>query len=92
MRRFRFFSAFASFALTLMLLAPEALARADAGQGWYGESTDRSITNTMFIVIAFFPLLILVLTLVQRQLDKRKHARMDAAKRRAANIDWRGGW
>jgi hypothetical protein len=29
---------------------------------------------------------------IQWQLDKRKHARMDAKKRRAANADPRGGW
>ena len=46
----------------------------------------------MFITIAFFPLLILVLSLIQWRLDKRNHAREDAAKARAANADWRGGW
>ena len=46
----------------------------------------------MFIVIAFFPVVILVFSIIQWRLDKRKHARMDAAKRRAANVDWRGGW
>jgi hypothetical protein len=46
----------------------------------------------MFIVIAFFPVLILVFSLIQARLDKRKHARMDAAKARQANVDWRGGW
>ena len=46
----------------------------------------------MFIVIAFFPTLILILSLIQWRLDKRKHAKMDAAKRRTANQDWRGGW
>ena len=34
----------------------------------------------MFIVIAFFPTVILVFSLIQWRLDKRKHARMDAAK------------
>jgi hypothetical protein len=46
----------------------------------------------MFITIAFFPVLITVLSLIQWRLDKRRHARMDAEKRRAANADWRGGW
>jgi hypothetical protein len=30
--------------------------------------------------------------LIQWRLDKRKHARMDAAKARERNADWRGGW
>ena len=46
----------------------------------------------MFIMIVFFPTVIIVLSLIQWRLDKRKHARMDAAKRRAASADWRGGW
>jgi preprotein translocase subunit SecG len=81
------------FSVTLLTYAPAALAaRADAGEGWYGETNDKVITNAMFVVIAFFPTLILVLSLIQWRLDKRKHAKMDAAKRRAANTDWRGGW
>ena len=40
----------------------------------------------------FFPTVIIILSLLQWRLDKRKHARMAAAKRRAANADWRGGW
>jgi hypothetical protein len=46
----------------------------------------------MFITIAFFPTVILIFSLIQRQLDRRKHARMDAARARAASVDWRGGW
>jgi hypothetical protein len=46
----------------------------------------------MFGVIVFFPTIILIFSLIQWRLDKRKHAKMDAAKRRAANADWRGGW
>jgi preprotein translocase subunit SecG len=76
----------------LLLLAPAALAQATGGQGWYGETNDKVITNAMYMTIAFFPVLILVLSLIQWRLDKRKHAKMDAAKRRAANVDWRGGW
>jgi hypothetical protein len=92
MRRARITTAALTFTVTLLSVAPVALARADAGEGWYGETNDKVITNGMFIVIAFFPTLILVLSLIQWRLDKRKHAKMDAAKRRAANADWRGGW
>jgi hypothetical protein len=92
MRRARFMIALTLFVGTLLTFAPEAFARADGGQGWYGESTDKDITDVMFITIAFFPLVILILTLIQSRLDKRKHARMDAAKARSASVDWRGGW
>jgi len=92
MRRARIMLALTVVAVTLLQTAPSALARADGGQGFYGETTDKSITNVMFITIAFFPVLILVLSVIQSRLDKRKHARIDAAKARSANADWRGGW
>ena len=76
----------------LMAGAPDALAVAHGGQGIYGETDDQVITNAMFIVIVFFPTIIVVFSLLQGWLDHRKHARMDAAKRRAASVDWRGGW
>ncbi len=91
MRR-RFFIALTTFVVALLTFAPDAFARYDGGQGWYGETTDPEITTAMFIVIIFFPTVILVFSLIQWRLDKRKHARMDAAKARAANVDWRGGW
>jgi heme/copper-type cytochrome/quinol oxidase subunit 2 len=82
-----------AFSAVLLALAPDAFASSSSGgQGWYGESSDTVITNAMFIVIVFFPAVITVFSIVQWRLDKRKHARMDAAKRRAASEDWRGGW
>jgi hypothetical protein len=92
MRRTRFMIALTVVAGALLTFAPAALARDDGGQGWFGETTDLNITYTMFALIAFIPILILTLTLIQTRLDKRKHARMDAAKRREVNADWRGGW
>jgi len=92
MRRARLITALTVFTITLLAFAPAAFARADGGEGFYGETNDKVITNTMFIVIAFFPTLILVLTLIQWRLEKRKHAKLEAKKRREANVDWRGGW
>jgi uncharacterized membrane protein YidH (DUF202 family) len=92
MRRARIMTALIVFSVTLLTLAPAAFARDNGGQGWYGETNDKVITNAMFITIIFFPTVILVLSLIQWRLDKRKHTKMDAAKRRAANADWRGGW
>lgn len=82
----------ASAAWAALLLAPSALAAGNGGQGLYGATNDKVVTNAGFLVIAFFPLFILVMSVLQSRLDKRKHARMDAAKRRAASADWRGGW
>ena len=80
--------------LTLALLAasaPAAVAHA-GGEGWWGETNDKVITNAGFILIAFFPLFIFVMSMIQWRLDKRKDARKAAAKARAARADVRGGW
>jgi preprotein translocase subunit SecG len=80
--------------LTLALLAmtaPAALAH-DGGEGWWGETNDKVITNAGFILIAFFPLFILFMSLLQWKLEKRKDARKKAAKARVARADVRGGW
>ena len=80
--------------LTLAMLAmtaPAALAH-DGGEGWWGETNDKVITNAGFILIAFFPLFILVMSLLQWKLEKRKDARKQAAKARVARADVRGGW
>jgi hypothetical protein len=92
MRRARVMTALLVFTVTLLTLAPAALARDNGGEGWYGETNDKVITNAMFLVIIFFPTVVLILSLIQWRLDKRKHLKMAAAKRRAASADWRGGW
>jgi hypothetical protein len=86
-----------SLALTVVLLAlsaPVALAAEghDGGEGLYGETSDKVVTNAGFIIIAFFPLLVFFLSLLQWRLDKRKYARKAAAKRRASSAEWHGGW
>ncbi len=81
-------------ALLLVLSAPVALAAEghDAGEGWWGETNDKIVTNAGFIIIAAFPVLIFLLSLLQHRLDKRKDARKRAAKARRARADLRGGW
>jgi hypothetical protein len=79
--------------LLLLVLVPAALADAPTGgTGTYGPADDKVVTDAGFIVIAFFPTLILVLSLLQWRLDKRRDARKAAAKRRAGSADWHGGW
>ena len=77
----------------LALSAPMALAAEghDGGEGWYGETNDKVITNAGFILIVFFPLFILVMSLIQHRLDKRKDERKAAEKAREARADVRGG-
>ena len=81
-----------SVGVALLVLAPDALAKANGGEGWYGETTDKGVTYAMYLAIIFFPTIIIVFSLLQWRLDRRKHARMDAARARAASADWRGGW
>ncbi len=64
----------------------------DGGEGWWGETNDKVITNAGFILIVFFPLFILVMSLIQHRLDKRKDERKAAEKARQARADQRGGW
>jgi hypothetical protein len=75
----------------LALSAPVALAH-DGGEGLYGPTTDRVVTFSGFILIAFFPLLIFVLSMIMWRLDVRKDRRKAAAKARKARADLRGGW
>ena len=81
-----------AFSVTLFAFTSTALATNYGGEGWYGETSDKTITYAMYIVIVFFPLVILLFSLLQWRLDKRKHTRLATAKRRSANVDKRGGW
>jgi hypothetical protein len=75
----------------LLAIAPAALAH-DGGEGWWGETNDKVVTNAGFILIAAFPLLILIASLIQGRLEKRKDARLAAARARKQRADQRGGW
>jgi hypothetical protein len=77
--------------LALLVLAPAALAH-DGGQGTYGEANDKVVTNAGFILIAFFPLFVLVMSLGQMSLDRRKDRRKAAQKALAREDRVRGGW
>jgi hypothetical protein len=78
---------------TLLLLAPAALAH-DGGEGTYGETNDKVVTNAGFILIAFFPLFIALMSLLQWRLEKRKERRKAAQHVLASDeaASWRGGW
>ena len=73
------------------LVAPVALAQ-NSGQGAIGEADDKVVTNAGFILIAFFPLFIFAMSMLQGHLEKRKDARKAAAKARGTSQIWKGGW
>jgi len=62
----------AALAMTL-LAVPAALA--ENGVGLAGPTTDKTITFFCFGVIAFFAALVIVLSLIQGSLEKRKERR-----------------
>ena len=76
--------------LALLVLASPAAAHND-GRGFYGATNDKVVTNAGFILIVFFPLFVLTMSLLQRRLDKRKQARK-AAREALGAAQWRGGW
>jgi hypothetical protein len=83
---------FLSLALiALLVLAPVAFGH-DGGEGTYGETNDKVVTNAGFILIAFFPLFVLVMSLGQMALDRRKDRRKAAQKALAREDRVRGGW
>jgi preprotein translocase subunit SecG len=75
----------------LLIMAPAAVASND-GRGFYGATDDKVVTDAGFILIAFFPLFIFTMSMIQRRLDKRKEARKAAHKAQLGNAQWRGGW
>ncbi|MEK6277008.1 MAG: hypothetical protein AABM29_03230 [Actinomycetota bacterium] len=73
MRRLRIAIAFGAVPALLLALAPAAMA--DDGVGLAGRVTDKQITLFCFGVIAFFPLLVITLSIIQGKLDARKDRR-----------------
>jgi hypothetical protein len=79
-------------ALTVALVAAPAALAHDGGQGTYGVANDKVVTNAGFILIAFFPLFVLTMTLLQMALDRRKERRKAVHKALAREDRVRGGW
>lgn len=79
----------AALTLTTLLVAASPALAHDGGEGWWGETNDKVVTNFGFLLIIAFPLLIFVLSMIQWQLEKRKDRRKAAAKAAAKSP---GGW
>jgi hypothetical protein len=81
--------------LTLFVLsAPAALAAEghDGGEGTWGPADDKVVTQAGFLLIAGFPVLVAVLSILYTITERRRLARLAAAKARTARADQRGGW
>ena len=76
-------------AATALLVAAAPVLAHDNGEGWWGETDDRVVTNAGFVLIIFFPLFVFLVSLLQWQLEKRKYRRKSAEKSSAPIT---GGW
>ena len=70
----------------MRLLSELALLASDNGEGLVGETDDRIITFFSLGVVAFFAILVAVLSALQARFDRRKE------ERKAADLRKRVGW
>jgi putative copper export protein len=68
-------AAAALLAALAMLLLVIPVAFAENGVGLAGPTTDKTVTFFCFGVIAFFAILVIVMSLIQGRLEKRKEMR-----------------
>jgi multisubunit Na+/H+ antiporter MnhB subunit len=92
MRRLRFLLAFLAPLAGLLLFADPAFATAYGGEGIYGATNLTEVTNAMFFVLLLIPVLIIVLSLLQGWLDRRRHDKLAAEKALAQAEPHKGGW
>ncbi len=78
-RRIRVLAALCAALVLPLLLAPAALA--ENGVGLAGPATDKTITFFCFGVIAFFAILVIVMSLIQEGLERRKARRHSSLER-----------
>ena len=71
----------ALFAALAMLLVAAPAALAENGVGLAGPTTDKTVTFFCFGVIGFFAVLVIVLSLIQGRLEKRKEMRQHDLER-----------
>jgi hypothetical protein len=79
------------WAALLVLALPAAAGAYNDGRGFYGATNDKVVTDAGFILIAFFPLFVFFMSMLQKRLERRKEARV-AHKADLSNGRWRGGW
>jgi hypothetical protein len=78
-----------ALALAALLVSAAPVLAHDGGEGLYGETNDRVVTNAGFILMIFFVGFVFVMSMIQWQLEKRKYRRKAAAK---AAAESEGGW
>jgi bacteriorhodopsin len=79
LRPSRIFAALSAALMMLLIAAPAALA--ENGEGLAGRVTDKTVTFFCFGVIAFFALVVIVMSVIQGRLEKRKEMRRSDLER-----------
>jgi putative copper export protein len=72
-------TALLSIVALMMVVAPAAMA--EGGVGLAGPTTDKTVTFFCFGVIVFFAALVIVMSLIQGKLEKRKDRRRSDIQR-----------
>jgi putative copper export protein len=72
-------TALLSIVALMMVVAPTAMA--EGGVGLAGPTTDKTVTFFCFGVIVFFAALVIVMSLIQGKLEKRKDRRRSDIQR-----------
>jgi hypothetical protein len=75
----RFAALLTALAVTMLALAPAAIA-AD-GVGLWGRTDDKVVTYASFAVMAFFAILVVVLSIIQIRLESRKERAREELER-----------
>lgn len=78
-RRSQIFAALFAALMMLLLAVPAAFGK--DGVGLAGPTTDKTVTFFCFGVIAFFAILVIVMSLIQGRLEKRKEMRKSTLSR-----------
>jgi hypothetical protein len=70
----RALTAFAGTAIVSLLVAAPAFAD-EGGEGLYGKTDDKVITNFGFGLMIFFAVLVTALSIIQNRLERRKRSK-----------------
>jgi peptidoglycan biosynthesis protein MviN/MurJ (putative lipid II flippase) len=82
-------SATVAIALTTLLVGAAPVLAHDGGEGLWGETDDKVVTNAGFLLMIFFVMFVFLMSMLQWRLEKRKNRRKAAAKAAAQSP---GGW
>ena len=70
-----------AFALAIQLYTAAPALASDDGEGLAGETDDKVITFFSFGVLLFFTIVVILGTVIQGRLDRRKTAKLEARRR-----------